>query len=486
MNEPVCPTETSADPRLQRLLGAEALAPLRQRLRKRFERHAPHDAAEPLDAAEPKDATEAAGPRLILLKGLSPAEREALALLSGQPVRLASQSLKIDVPLIDQQLRRAGLAHSLRDALERLDGPIVSARAEREALQRRWQVALAQVLPGNPLHRWLQEPASQHLLRRLARQPEQAQTLLADAARVLQHLPCSPQPRSRLAAEVLGDAHALDDGRPVATLVLAAWRHHEQNSAQTPADTATPTDDTLPPPDATAPTDDALPDPDALPEGAPIEERQRDIWARAGVLVNELARPALCLNLPASPGSLPAAAPGEPFYLSLRQLLRNPPAWQVTDRAVHVCENPNMLAIIADRLGAQSPPLVCTDGMPAAAQRTLLDQLRHAGARLHYHGDFDWPGIRIANHVLSRWHAQPWRMQADDYERAVRQAAPSSPRLQGEGPTPCWDPHLQRAMQHHRLAIAEEAVAEELIRDLTLSLTAAPGSLTVTNSDLYN
>ena len=46
MNEPVCPTETSADPRLQRLLGAEALAPLRQRLRKRFERHAPHDAEE--------------------------------------------------------------------------------------------------------------------------------------------------------------------------------------------------------------------------------------------------------------------------------------------------------------------------------------------------------------------------------------------------------------------------------------------------------
>ena len=77
-------------------------------------------------------------------------------------------------------------------------------------------------------------------------------------------------------------------------------------------------------------------------------------------------------------------------------------------------------------------------------------------------------------------------MQADDYERAVRQAAPSSPRLQGEGPTPCWDPHLQRVMQHHHLAIAEEAVAEELIRDLTLSLTAAPGSLTVTNSDLYN
>jgi len=39
--------------------------------------------------------------------------------------------------------------------------------------------------------------------------------------------------------------------------------------------------------------------------------------------------------------------------------------------------------------------------MLAAAQRTLLMQLRRAGATLRYHGDFDWPGIAIGNVVMT-------------------------------------------------------------------------------------
>ena len=63
--------------------------------------------------------------------------------------------------------------------------------------------------------------------------------------------------------------------------------------------------------------------------------------------------------------------------------------------------------------------MICTDGMPAAAHRALLTQLADAGARLRYHGDFDWPGIRIANHVLRTWHAQPRRISTNDYEAAA-------------------------------------------------------------------
>jgi hypothetical protein len=33
--------------------------------------------------------------------------------------------------------------------------------------------------------------------------------------------------------------------------------------------------------------------------------------------------------------------------------------------------------------------------MPSAAQQTLLAQLAAAGARLRYHGDFDWAGLVI-------------------------------------------------------------------------------------------
>ena len=102
-------------------------------------------------------------------------------------------------------------------------------------------------------------------------------------------------------------------------------------------------------------------------------------------------------------------SPGEPVHLSLRSLLRRPPTWHVAQRDVFVCENPNIVAIAADRLGAACAPLACTDGMPSAAQQTLLAQLAAAGARLRYHGDFDWPGLVIGNFVMREFGAEPWR-----------------------------------------------------------------------------
>ena len=74
--------------------------------------------------------------------------------------------------------------------------------------------------------------------------------------------------------------------------------------------------------------------------------------------------------------------------------------WAVAPRDGYVCENPNLVAIAADALGPHCAPLVCTDGMPAASQRAVLSQMVCAGARLRYHGDFDWPGIAIGNAVV--------------------------------------------------------------------------------------
>jgi uncharacterized protein (TIGR02679 family) len=174
------------------------------------------------------------------------------------------------------------------------------------------------------------------------------------------------------------------------------------------------------------------------------------------------------LNLPV-PGGLCAAPwlPGEPAHLSLRWLVRSAPSWPVAGLAVFVCENPNLLAIAADRLGIRCAPLVCTEGMPAAAQRTLLHQLVVAGARLRYHGDFDWPGVRIANHVLRSVGAAPWRMGAADYEAAAGTTAAARHALTGCDAEAVWDAQLAPAMHRHGLAIAEEAVADVLLDDLS-------------------
>jgi Protein of unknown function C-terminus (DUF2399) len=52
--------------------------------------------------------------------------------------------------------------------------------------------------------------------------------------------------------------------------------------------------------------------------------------------------------------------------------------------------------------------------MPSAAQQTLLAQLAAAGAgaRLRYHGDFDWAGLVIGNFVMREFGAEPWRFGA--------------------------------------------------------------------------
>ncbi len=201
-----CNEVTTMDQRLVNLLGGDALAPLRQRLRRQFER------------AEPGTQ-----PELVRLSSLSARERECLALLARRPPREA-RSMQLDIAAVDATLREAGLAASLHDALEQLDGPLIHHAAVRAQTQQRWS-DLATACTHPALAAWLQQPAALGLLKRLARQDLDAgAVLLAAAGAVLLRLPAAGLPRAQLAAETLGNAHALDNGQPVATLVLAVWR----------------------------------------------------------------------------------------------------------------------------------------------------------------------------------------------------------------------------------------------------------------------
>ncbi|MDP1610526.1 MAG: TIGR02679 family protein [Sulfuritalea sp.] len=406
----------AVDPRLLRLLGGEALVELRRRLRQRYER--------------------GTSGGVFRLNGLNEAERAALASLLGRPPRLA-ESMTLDITALDVALRHAGIAASLRDGLERLDGPLVDRAAERAAMQMQWD-SLRAVDRDARLAALLAYPRGMVLVKRLARSPSAAVHLLDAAQAVLRALPAAGIPRSRLAAEVLGDAHGLDQGRPTASLVLAALRRESTGAeAQTETDGSEAADESL-----------------------------RAVWAGAGVLVNELARPALFLNLPMAEGQAGGMKSGEPAYVSLRALLRAPPAWAVAGRDIHVCENPNLVAIAADTLGSRCTPLTCTDGMPGAAQRTLLLQLAQAGAFLHYHGDFDWAGLRIGNWVMRTCGARPWRYGTADYLAAVRAVPVHARALGPDSVAADWDADLASAMRARAQAVDEEAVAAALMPDL--------------------
>lgn len=90
--------------------------------------------------------------------------------------------------------------------------------------------------------------------------------------------------------------------------------------------------------------------------------------------------------------------------------------------------------------------------------------LAKAGATLLYHGDFDWPGLNIANFVIRSFGAQAWRFCARDYvEHAIN---PLAQRLTGRSTVASWDASLAVAMQARGLAIPEEAIAAALLQDL--------------------
>ncbi|MCK9514725.1 MAG: TIGR02679 family protein [Ottowia sp.] len=394
----------SSDPeRLQRLLGGDTLARLRRRLRRRY-------------ATEPEPADR------FTLGNLSAPETTALADLLGRP-RRAQASMQLSHAELDAALARAGVAPGLRAALERLDGPISDTRAAREQRRRQW-AAMAALAGDARLAAVLAEARGLGLLKRLSGgDPGTARQYLRQADAVLARLPARGVSLARLAADTLGDAHALDRGQPAATLVRRALASRDPG------------------------------------------QRSRELWAAQGVLVNELAKPVAVLNLGADGAGATArlvrtaAAAGDPLHLSLRLLTRAPPTWR-PQQQVFVCENPAVLAAAADHLGPRCPPMVSLDGQLSAAPRTLLDQLAAHGAHFFYHGDFDWGGLRIANVVFARYAATAWRFAAADYRPT------DGPLLQGQPATASWDADLATLMQAAGRAVHEESLLDALLADL--------------------
>jgi uncharacterized protein (TIGR02679 family) len=135
---------------------------------------------------------------------------------------------------------------------------------------------------------------------------------------------------------------------------------------------------------------------------------------------------------------------------------------------VHICENPRVVEAAAD--AACVHPLVCTSGSAATVVMTLLDALAATDCRFAYHGDFDWPGIALANRIIRRYEALPWRMGTEDYERLVTHSQVRGvPQLalDGQPVSADWDSDLAPAMTALGVALHEEATLDLLVNDLS-------------------
>jgi hypothetical protein len=156
----------------------------------------------------------------------------------------------------------------------------------------------------------------------------------------------------------------------------------------------------------------------ALREAVPApagREAERALWTAAGVVTDDLASQVLVLNVRA----------------------------------------------VGDGLGEWLTG--AAEAEPSVACYRLLQAAVATGTRIHWHSDFDWPGLRTTAAAIRRLGAAPWLMGADDYRGAL---AASSEPLKGPTAESPWDRRLADLMQASGRAVTEERQLATLLAEL--------------------
>lgn len=259
--------------------------------------------------------------------------------------------------------------------------------------------------------------------------PGEVADLMTDVRRLMDNVDRLQPPgtsRTDLAAALFGSAHALDRGKTLAALVSRVLRFRVGD----------------------------LPD--------------RELWEAAGIAADRVSAPALTWSIPTTGDTflvkqIQAASAGSlPLHISSFALQRHPITVPPGTRVL-VVENPRLVEAAAEN--TLPTCIIAANGNPSNAVTTLVRQLQLSGASIHYHGDFDAPGIAICRR-MQEFGCTPWLMDARDYELAIDLANRNNVRLERDprecGPTP-WDAKLQWTHQSRRLIVHEEFILKEIL-----------------------
>ncbi|MFN0282986.1 MAG: DUF2399 domain-containing protein [Kineosporiaceae bacterium] len=385
--------------------------------------------------------------RLALTGPADPAARTAaVGLLGGSPMR-AGSCRTVELADLTTRLTVRGprltpgavAAHALRRPL----AARAAARRDRDALLQSLEQAVGAHLarlPGHVAervdiaHAW-DRLRSTGWSARLAGQPDPF-ALLTHAADVLAALP-QPAQRADRRTLVPTDPHALDDGTPLAGLVLAL--------------------------------------------AGVAGTRPRAAWDVLGIDCDDLTGGLLALGVHPSGWTVPADAV---VTLPPRELTRctwpNPPAH---DTWVFVTENPSVTAAAATLATGSTAPvrLLCTVGTPSALEAAAIARLADTGWRIAVRADFDRAGLAHVRALLDACPtAAPWRMGVGDYVQALAErtdltalAGTSAASKITTADTP-WDSDLATAMTSTGRSAFEEAVLDLLLADLAAGRPPAP------------
>lgn len=321
--------------------------------------------------------------------------------------------------------------------------------ADQEAFQQRLQ-DLAQALPPDSLgQRWLFTgnhgldwllSTNKHLLSEDVKSQERFFQTVQMVATALDQLPGTGQyERLAIFAQRLsGDPHLLDENTETGKLFLSAL-----------SDCASP--------------------------GTSLQGRAAvlRLYRSFGLLCDSISsfvtvsrlREATLLN--GSPDPLIEAAAGRILQLPLRQLAE----WKQcapSDKEVYLLENPQVFEEVDAYLAplTRMPTLICTSGWPGVAVYDLLDRIiaHTADVRLHYSGDFDKNGLRIAYALLKRYphHCSLWHFEPQDYLAALQYggvAASPADLAQLAKLPPMFQPLIAAIQQQGKWAYQEGIIA---------------------------
>lgn len=378
----------------------------------------------------------------VVLTDLDMEHRQAIGGVLGRS--LVQRKVRIDLVELDRTLRASAARAGLVEVVEHVCGTLIDKRSIRELAKDR-RTTLATIFEESiraaglanatwPVT-WMGELSSSGVLTRLGEAAAMHVRLAVSCfAELLGPMRRVPTARGVLAQRVAGTAHALDDGTVLARIVLKGIAHAAGAAAPNSA------------------------------------ADRRALWRSVGVSPDEVSTTVLTSGLRPSGNHWAdllrmRSEHGAESHLSGRDLARI--SWKLpAGTIVSFCENPRVVEAAMD--AGVAAPLVCTLGNPNLVVADLVGKLLQAGARVRYHGDFDWAGIAIAGRIIALG-CLPWRMSAYDYEQAVVAAAPAVgdlPILVGPPvPTP-WEPELGTAMTRLKRIVQEEALLDLLVKDL--------------------
>jgi len=336
--------------------------------------------------------------REIRVEGLDSRARQTLASLLQRDSPPRSQRVTLKVSTL---LEALGLEEAhLRPFLERVHGPLEDRRAQRlayrdssEQLWRRLESGVGERFPGT-VARWRAAGVPGHDLRAHG-------VLLERLANILDRLPLSsPTPLPVLAFSEWGDPHALDHGKRASLMLTAATLELAGHPLET----------------------------DDLP-------LQRQALQRAGIVADRLSTPTLTWGLNALGTTV------------LDDMLR---AGVDTHAPVHICgatldrgspqfapetwlcvENPSVIEL-AIQAGLRTP-MVCVSGWPSETTTRLLRLGRDQGVVLHYAGDFDPSGLKLATWMaenvgaIVKMPARIYREASSDSTEVWSESVPATP-----------------------------------------------------------